>query len=56
MGRPGFNTRANNANGYATEAAARAVMASKTVWRCCACGAPSSIGDKPVAKPCKCAW
>lgn len=26
MGHPGFNTSANNANGYATEASARAVV------------------------------
>lgn len=24
-------------------------------WYCAACGALSSIGDKPVRKPCKCA-
>jgi hypothetical protein len=55
MGRPGFNTRANNAQGFATHAKALGVIAAHTTWRCVACGEITSVGDKPVARSrCKC--
>lgn len=32
-----------------------AVRASRELWHCMACGKLSSIGDKPVRNPCRCA-